>query len=61
MVVELYAKKREMGEEDEYNVEDTSGYATSGVRLAWLGLDDLRLLKLHAGSERIPAVSGMVN
>jgi len=34
MMVELWTRKREMGDEDENDVEDTSGYEKSGVRLA---------------------------
>jgi len=34
MMVELWTRKREMGEDDENDVEDMSGYETSAVRLA---------------------------
>jgi len=34
MMVELWMRNNETGEEDEYDVDDTSGYQTSGVRLA---------------------------
>ena len=34
-------RKREMGEEDENDMEDTSGYEKSEVRLARLALEDL--------------------
>jgi hypothetical protein len=34
MMVELWTRKREMGDEDENNVEDTNGYETSGEQLA---------------------------
>jgi len=33
MMVELWRRKREMGEEHENDVEDTSGYKKSEVRL----------------------------
>jgi hypothetical protein len=33
-MVELWARKREMGDEDESDVEDTSGYEKSAVCLA---------------------------
>jgi len=33
-MVEFWTKKRKMGDEDENNMEDTSGYEKSGVRLA---------------------------
>jgi nitrate reductase beta subunit len=36
MMSELWTRKRGMGYEDENNVEDTSGYETSAVQLAWL-------------------------
>jgi len=34
MMVELWTRKREMGDEDENDMENTSGYEKSGVRLA---------------------------
>jgi len=34
MMVELWTRKREMRDQDENNMEDTSGYEKSGVRLA---------------------------
>jgi hypothetical protein len=34
MIVELWGRKREMGDEHEHDVEDTRGYEKSGVRLA---------------------------
>jgi hypothetical protein len=34
MMVQLWTRKREMGGEDENDVEDTSGYEKSGVQLA---------------------------
>jgi len=54
-------RKREMGDKDENDMEDTSGYEKSGVRLARLGLEDLVLVLLTAGSGLVPVVSGMVN
>jgi hypothetical protein len=33
MIVEMWMRKREIGDEDENDVEDTSGYEKSGVRL----------------------------
>jgi len=53
--------KREMGDEEENDVEDTSGYEKSGVQLASLGWEDLVSVLLHAGLGLIPAVMGMVN
>jgi hypothetical protein len=41
MIVELWTRKREMGDEDDNDGEDTSGYEESAVRLAGLGCDDL--------------------
>jgi hypothetical protein len=34
MMVELWTRKREMGEEDENDVENTSCYEKSGVQVA---------------------------
>jgi len=31
MIIELYMRKREMGDEDENDVGDTSGYEKSGI------------------------------
>jgi hypothetical protein len=31
MIVELWTRKRDMRDEDEYDMEDTSGYEKSGV------------------------------
>jgi len=61
MMVELWTRKREMGDKDENDMENTSGYEKSGVRLAWLGLEDLILVLLPAGSGLVPALAGMVN
>jgi len=33
MMVDLWMTKREMGDEDENDMEDTSGYEKSGVQL----------------------------
>jgi len=41
MMVELCTGKRDMGDEDENNVEDTSRYENSSVRLAQFGWKDL--------------------
>jgi hypothetical protein len=49
------------GDEDEHDVEDTSGYEKSGVRLAGLGWEDPVSVLLHAGSGLLPTVSGVVN
>ena len=61
MMVELWTRKREMGNVDENDMEDTSGYEKSGARLARLGRNDLVSVLVCAGLGLIPAVSGMVN
>jgi hypothetical protein len=52
--------KERDGEEDENDVEDTSGHEQSGVQLAWLGWADLVSVLLHAGSGFEPGVLVMV-
>jgi len=61
MMVELWTRKREMGDGDENDMENTSGYEKSGVRLAWLGLEDPVSVILPTGSGLVSAISGMVN
>jgi len=61
MMVELWTRKREMGDEDRNNVEDMSGYEKAGVRVASLGLVYLVLVEYHDGSGLIPTASGIVN
>ena len=61
MMVELWMRKRQMGDEVENNMEATSRPEKSGVQLAWLGSEDLVSVLLPAGSGLVPAVSGMVN
>jgi len=61
MMVELWTRQREMGDEDENDLEDTVGYEQSGVRLAWLGCEDHVWVLVRARSGLVPAVSGMVN
>jgi hypothetical protein len=41
MMVEVWTRKREMGDDDENNMENMSGYEKSGERLARLCLEDL--------------------
>jgi len=41
MMLELWTTKGQIGDDDENDVEDTSGYEKSGVRIAWLGLEDI--------------------
>jgi len=61
MMVELWTRKRGMGDEDENDKEDMSGYEKSGVLFAWLGWEDLVSVLVRAGSGLAPAISGMVN
>ena len=60
MMVELWTRKREIGDEDENDMENTIGYEKSGVLLACLGSEDLVSVFLSAGSGLVPAVSAMV-
>jgi hypothetical protein len=50
-----------MENDDENDVDDTSGYGKSGVPFAWLGLEDLLSVYLHARSGLVPAISGIWN
>jgi len=61
MMVELWTRTRLMGDGDESDMEDMSGYENWGVRLAWLGLEDVVLVLLPAGWGLIPAISELVN
>jgi len=61
MMVEMWTWKGEMGDEDENDMENTSEYEKSGVRLAWLGWEDVIWVLVRAGSGLVPAVSRMVN
>jgi len=54
-------RKREMGDEDENNMEDTRGPEKFRGTTCRLCLEDLLSVVLPAGSELIPAISGMVN
>jgi len=54
-------EKARDGDGDENDVEDMSGYKKSRVRLAWLGIENLVSVRLHAGSGLVPALSGMVD
>jgi len=58
--VELWTEKRDMGDKDDNDIEDTSRPETSGVQLACFGLEDLILVLLPAGSGLVPTVNGMV-
>jgi hypothetical protein len=61
MMAELWSRKREIGEEDESNMEDTSSYDRSGVRLTYVDLENFLSVLLSTGPELVPAVSAMVN
>jgi hypothetical protein len=60
-MVELCTRKREMGDGNETDMDDTSGPEKSGVWLTWLGLEVPGSAFLPAGSGLVPAISGMVN
>jgi len=60
-MVEFWMRQGELGDEDENNVEDMSGYEKSGVWLAWLSLEDHIWVFVYAGSGVVPAVSGTDN
>jgi len=60
MIVKLWTRIREMGDDNENNVI-TSGYEKSGVQLAWFGCEDLVSVWLQDRSRLIPAESGMVH
>jgi len=53
--------EKEMGDEDENDMEDTSGPEKSGVQLAGFGLEYLVSVLLPAGSGLVPPVSGTLN
>jgi len=55
MIVELWTRKKEMGDEDENEMEDPSGPEKSQVKLAWLGLDELEVVLLPTRSRLVPA------
>jgi len=48
--------KREMGDEDAKDVEETSEYKKSGVQLAQLGWEHLLLVLFHARLGLVPAL-----
>jgi hypothetical protein len=49
-----------MGDEGGNDVEETSGYEKSGVRLALFGVKELMTVSLLPRSGVVPPVSGMV-
>jgi hypothetical protein len=50
-----------MGDGDENQMEDPSGYEKSEVELAYLGVEVVVSVLIPAGLGRVRAVSGMVN
>jgi len=54
-------EKKRNGDEDENDMENTSGHEKSGVQQACLGWKDFVLMLLQAGSGLVPAISEMVN
>jgi len=60
MMLKLWTRKREIGDEVETQAEDTSRNEKSWVLLACLGWEDLISVILHAESGLVPAVLGMV-
>ena len=54
-------REREIGDEDDNSMEDTSGDEKSEGQLAALGLEDLVSVLLPTGLGLIPAGSGMYN
>jgi len=61
MMVELWMRRREMGDENENDMEDLTGYEQSGVRLAWLSFENFVSVLLPTGSGLVPAVLGIDN
>jgi len=61
MMVEFCMRKRGMGDEDENDMENTSGPAKSGVQLSGIGIEDLLLVSLPGGSRLGHTLFGMVN
>jgi len=61
MTIELWTRKREIGDADENNMEDPSNFEKSGERLAYFGLTDFVSASLPTGLGPAPAVSVMVN
>jgi hypothetical protein len=53
-------RKREIGDENEIDVKNTSRYPKSGIQLAWLGWEDSILVLLVTGSGFEHAISGIV-
>jgi hypothetical protein len=60
MMLELWTRKRDMGDEAQNDVDDRSGYEKSEVELGRWSCEDLVSVLLHAASGLIPVVSGKV-
>jgi len=50
-----------MGDEDDKDMQDTSGYEKSEVQLAWLDWEDLLSVLLPTESGMVPATSQMIH
>jgi hypothetical protein len=61
MMIQWWTRNREMGDEDENDIENTSGYEKAAVQLASLGLEYRVSGILCTRSGLVPAVTGMVN
>jgi hypothetical protein len=59
-MIEYWTRNREMGDEDQHNVEDIRGYGKSKGRLASFGWEDHLAGKSYPRSGFIPAISGIV-
>jgi len=59
-MVESGTRKRELGNEDENDMEDTSGYEKSGTWLATLFIEDLVSVLLPTRAGFVPAILQIV-
>ena len=60
-MLELWTRKGVMGDEDENDMEDMSGWEESGVWLAGMRLENPVSVLLATGLGLVSAVSGMLN
>jgi len=60
MMVELWTRKREMGHDDEYNLENKSSHQKSWVKLVRSHWENLHSMLFYAGTGLEPAASGRV-
>jgi hypothetical protein len=56
MIVEWSTRKKDMGDDDGKDVEDTSGCEKSGIQLAWLRWEDLESVLLPTRLELVPSI-----